>query len=179
MANPPNRPPQQQRPPQEQQRPKQQDKGAPRGRDRSETKQTPQTLRETKTGEDSQPGGVVTEEAVVVEGAGGAKNLTTQWVDVWLPGGKPMYIIVNTLPSNDLAVSIEQRSWKKSYAAKGRIQTDVTPIAPIGTQGKLVAKDTTTGEELTINFSWGPIAGPSLFARLIKLVKSLFTSSKS
>jgi hypothetical protein len=179
MANPPNRPPpQQQRPPQEQQRQKQQDKSAPRSREQSATNQRAEALRETKTGEDSQSG-VVTEAAVVVEGAGGAKNLTTQWVDVWLPGGKPMYIIVNTLPSNDLAVSIEQRSWKKNYVAKGRVQTDVTPIAPIGTQGKLVAKDTTTGEELTINFSWGPIAGPSLLARLIKLVKGLFTSGKA
>ena len=114
---------------------------------------------------------------MVVEGTGGARNLAYEWVDVWLPGGKPMYIIVKTLPENDLQVAIEQRSWKKSYAAKGRVQTDVTPIAPIGTTGKLVAKDTTTGEELTVNFHWGPISGPSLLARLLKFVKGLFTNS--
>jgi hypothetical protein len=176
MSNPPDRPPQQQRPPQEQQRQKQQDQKTSRAKDRPETNQRNEELRESATKTESQVG-IVTEETVVVEGAGGAKNLTTQWVDVWLPGGKPMYIIVGTLPSNDLQVSIEQRSWKKTYAAKGRVQTDIVPIAPIGTTGKLTARDATTGEEVTINFSWGPISGPSLLARLIKLVKGLFTSS--
>ena len=176
MSNPPNRPPQQQRPPQEQQRPKQQDQKSSRAKDQSKANQRTEEFRESATKTDVESG-VVTEQAVVVEGAGGAKNLTTQWVDVWLPGGKPMYIIVNTLPGNDLAVSIQQRSWKKSYVGKGRVQTDVTPIAPIGTQGHLIAKDTTTGEELTVKFHWGSISGPSLFARLVKLVKRLFQST--
>jgi hypothetical protein len=177
MANPPNRPPpSQQRPPQEQQRQKQQDQNASRAKDRPDTKRRAEEFRESATKKDSQVG-IVTEEAVVVEGAGGAKNLTTQWVDVWLPGGKPMYIIVSTLPTNDLQVSIEQRSWKKTYAAKGRVQTDIVPIAPVGTAGKLMARDATTGEELSVNFTWYSMSGPSLLARLIKLVKGLFTSS--
>lgn len=176
MADPPNRPPPQQRPPQEQQRQKQQDRQTSRAKDRPDTKQRADEFRESAAKKESQVG-IVTEEAVVVEGAGGAKNLTTQWVDVWLPGGKPMYIVVGTLPNNDLQVSIEQRSWKKTYAAKGRVQTDVVPIAPVGTTGKLTARDATTGEELSVNFVWHPMSGPSLLARLIKLVKGLFTSS--
>lgn len=174
MANPPNRPPEQQRPPPDQQRKQPQDQQKSRAKDRPDTKQRAEEFRESATEEESRAG-IVTEQAVVVAGAGNAKNLTTQWVDVWLPGGKPMYIIVNTLPGNDLAVHIEQRGWKKDYVGKGSVKTDVTPIAPIGTQGHLLAKDTTTGEELRVNFSWGPISGPSLLARLIKLVKGLFT----
>jgi hypothetical protein len=174
MSNPPNRPPQQQRPPQEQQRQKQQDQKTSRAKDRPDTKQRGDEFRESATKVESQVA-LVAEETVVVEGAGGAKNLTTQWVDVWLPGGKPMYIIVNTLPGNDLAVHIEQHGWKKDYVAKGSVKTDVTPIAPIGTRGHLLAKDTTTGEELRVDFHWGPLGGPSLLARLIKLIKGLFT----
>ena len=183
MANPPNRPPQQRPPQQQQKAPPQQQKAPPPAQQRERTRERPANDRpaqrpEIKAEEEVQSG-VKTEEQIVVAGAGGAKNHATQWVDVWLPGGKPMYIIVTTLPGNDLDVMIEQRGWKKTYSAKGRVQTDVVPLAPIGTQGQLIAKDTTTGEELTVKFYWGPLKGPSLFARLVKLVKSLFVSSKT
>ncbi|HTO58024.1 MAG TPA: hypothetical protein VMJ74_09515 [Pseudomonadales bacterium] len=183
MSNPPNRPPppQQKAPPQQQKAPppsQQRERTQERTRERPAPNQRPAQRPEIKAEEEVQSG-VKTEEQIVVAGAGGAKNLATQWVDVWLPGGKPMYIIVTTLPGNDLDVMIEQRSWKKTYSAKGRVQTDVVPLAPIGTQGQLIAKDTTTGEELTVKFHWGPLKGPSLFARLVKLVKSLFVSSKT
>ena len=182
MANPPNQPPQQ-RPPQQQQKAPQRQNAPPPPQQRERTRERPANDRpaqrpEIKSEEEVQSG-AKTEEQIVVAGAGGAKNLNYQWVDVWLPGGKPMYIVVNTLAGNDLNVMIEQRSWKKTYSAKGRVQTDVTPIAPIGTQGQLIAKDTTTGEELTVKFHWGPIKGPSLFARLMKFVKSLFVTTKS
>jgi hypothetical protein len=178
MSNPPKQPPpQQQRPPAQNTGAPSQQRQRPRERtgERPAPSQSPVQRPEIKVEEEVQSG-VTTEEQTVVPGADGAKNLNYQWVDVWLPGGKPMYIVVNTLGSNDLNVLIEQRSWKKTYSAKGRVQTDVVPIAPIGTQGQLIAKDTTTGEELTVKFHWGPLKGPSLFARLMKLVKSLFTS---
>lgn len=123
--------------------------------------------------------GITTEEATVVEGAGGARNISYQWIDVWLPGGKPMYIIVNTLPDHELQVMIEQNSWKKNYVARGNIKTDVVPIAPIGTRGKLVAKDAATGEEHTVNFIWRQIVDQSLFAKFVAFIKSLFTNAKT
>jgi hypothetical protein len=182
MSNPPGQPPpQQQRPPpsqQQQQRPQQQQKAREqtKARDAGEQIAKPRQQEQTETQRQST---IEVQEETRVEGKGGAKNLATQWVDVWLPDGKPMYIIVTTLPEHDLQVSIEQRSWKKSYAAKGRVQTDVVPIAPIGTTGKLVAKDATTGEELTVNFHWYAMGGTSLFALIVKLVKRLFTNQKS
>src|SRR5215510_12018299 len=104
MAQPPAKPPtQQQRPPQQQQqRPRTQEQT--RARDTS-APSSPAQRPQVKVEEEAQVG-VKTEQAVVVEGAGGAKNLNTEWVDVWLPGGKPMYIIVTTLAGNDLNVMI-------------------------------------------------------------------------
>lgn len=184
MSNPPTQPPpQQQRPPpsqQQQQRPQQQQKSKARDttkpRDAGEQIAKPRQEEQADTQRQST---IEVQEETRVEGKGGAKNLATQWVDVWLPEGKPMYIIVTTLPDHDLQVSMEQRSWKKSYAAKGRVQTDVVPIAPIGTTGKLVAKDATTGEELTVNFHWHSMGGTSLFGLIVKLLKRLFTNQKS
>jgi hypothetical protein len=97
-----------------------------------------------------------------------------------LPHCNTAYIVVKTLADHDLQVAIEQPGWKKTYAAKGRVQTDVVPAAPVGTRGRLVATDVTTGEELTLNFHWVSFSrrGPSLFARLVKLVKRLFTNAK-
>jgi hypothetical protein len=182
MAQPPGKPPpQQQRPPaQKAAPPSQQQRQRPQERtgERPAPSQRPVQRPEIKVEEDVQSG-ITADEQIAVAGADGAKNLNYQWVDVWLPDGKPMYIVVNTLGSNDLNVMIEQRSWKKTYSAKGRVQTDVVPIAPIGTQGQLIAKDTTTGEELTVKFHWGPLQGPSLFSRLMKFVKSLFVNTKS
>jgi len=180
MSNPPGQPPsQQQRPqPQQPQQPQQQQKA----RDQSKSRDAGQHIakpRQDQQADTQRQSTIEVQEETRVEGTGGAKNLATQWVDVWLPDGKPMYIIVTTLPDHDLQVSIEQKSWKKSYAAKGRVQTDVVPIAPIGTTGKLVAKDATTGEELTVNFHWYAMGGTSLFGLIVKLLKRLFTNQKS
>jgi len=191
MSNPPAQPPPQQQrpPPAQQQRPpqqQQQQKARDQTREREQTKARDRDdsagkFRDAEvSAEAAQDKGIAVENETRVEGTNGASNLATQWVDVWLPDGKPMYIIVTTLPDHDLSVSIEQKSWRKNYAAKGRVQTDVVPIAPIGTTGKLVAKDTTTGEELTVNFHWGPMGGgSSLFGLIVKLIKKLFTNQKS
>jgi hypothetical protein len=181
MAQPPGKPPsQQQRPPARQQRQpgKQQQKpqqdAKARQRPAERTVERPQ-IRE----KEAEQSGLKAEETVVVAGTGGAKNLRYDFIDVWLPEGKPAYMIVHTAPGNQLKVELEQRSWKKSYAGNGSVKTDVVPIAPIGTVGTLFARDVTTGEELKATFHWGPIKGPSLLARLAKLIKSLFVSTKS
>lgn len=176
-------------PPQQQQRPPAQDRAAPpqdRAKGESQSRKTPTSRArdqsiaepEQEVRTDATPG-LESVEVTVVAGKTGEKNLAHQWVDVWLPGGKPMYIIVTTRPEHELQVMIEQRSWKKNYTARGRVQTDVTPIAPVGTTGKLIAKDLATGEELTVSFVWHWLVGPSLFARLVKLVKRLFTNQKA
>ncbi len=59
----------------------------------------------------------------------------------------------------------------KTYAGDSRIHTDVLPVVPIGTRGKLLARDTTTGETLEQPWLWGPIGSPSLWDRLVEIVK--------
>jgi hypothetical protein len=178
MSEPPHQnapPPQQKARDRPQDRPEEKSKPDTRGRDdarlRDRDADVPQTESEKKSSID-------VEEVTVVEGKGGEKNLAYQWVDVWIGNNKPMYIIVTTRPEHALAVTIEQASWKKSYQAKGRVQTDVTPVVPVGTRGQLYARDLDTGEELTVKFVWGWITGPSLFSMLWKLVKRLFTNAK-
>ena len=185
MSNPPGQPPpQQQRPPpsQQQRPPPQQPQQQQKPRDQTKSRDAGQHIakpRQDEQADTQRQSTIEVQEETRVDGKGGERNLATQWVDVFLPDGKPMYIIVTTLPDHDLEVSIEQRSWKKSYAAKGRVQTDVVPIAPIGTTGKLVAKDATTGEELTVDFHWHAMGGTSLFGLIVKLLKRLFTNQKS
>lgn len=88
------------------------------------------------------------------------------------------YDIVKTLPANELSVMIEQHGWKKTYSAKGRVETDVAPLAPVGTTGQLIVRDMTTGEELTVKYRWVSSKPPLLLARLVKFIVGLFNKPK-
>ncbi len=118
--------------------------------------------------------GVEIEKAVVTQGRAGEKNISLEWVGVKLPGGRSANFIVRTAPGNTLEVLIEQRSYKKAYTGSGTVTTQVLPVAPAGTQGKLVARDTTTGESLEQPWQWIRLGGDSDLPGLWEKIKKFF-----
>lgn len=112
------------------------------------------------------------EEAQVTAGKNGALNIRVEQIPVPLPNAIPCRFVVTTAAGNGLEVFMEQRSYRKSYQGASSLQTEVTPVAPVGTTGKLVARDLTTGETFERPWTWRTIAGRR---GLWALIKRLFT----
>ncbi len=113
------------------------------------------------------------EEARVTEGKDGARNIRVQWIRVPLPHADPCRFAVTTAAGNALEVSMEQKSYRRSYQGTSSLQTDITPVAPNGTKGMLTVRDLTTGETLEQPWMWR--AGGGGLSGLWALLKRLFT----
>jgi hypothetical protein len=113
-------------------------------------------------------------EEVATAGRAGERNLRIEWIDVWIGNNKPCCFNVVTLPENQLEVELEQAAYKKKYSGGGALKTDVTPVVPIGTRGKLIARDLTTGEVLEQTWVWRNLGGASFFGWLVTAVRKLF-----
>jgi hypothetical protein len=113
------------------------------------------------------------EEAQITAGKDGAQNIRVKWIDVPLPNAVPVRFAVTTAAGNALEVSMEQQSYRKSYQGTSSLQTDITPVAPHGTKGKLTVRDLTTGETLEQPWTWRSGAGG--WSGLWELLKRLFT----
>ena len=77
-------------------------------------------------------------------------------------GHRPAGFKVATLPGNGLEVVMEQRSYRRTYSGAGWLKTGLTPVAPLGTTGRLVVTDTTTGETREQPWTWHRIGGGGL-----------------
>jgi len=106
-----------------------------------------------------QSSGVELEEAIVTAGRAGERNITIEKFWVWVDGHLPGGFNVGTRPGHVLEVMLEQRSYRKSYSGTGSLKTGLMPIAPIGTKGRLVVTDVTTGETLEQPWVWYRIGG--------------------
>lgn len=105
------------------------------------------------------------EAAVVTAGRAGERNITVQWIDVWIGNAKPCRFDVATQPGHGLEVIVEQGHYRKTYTGIGALSTQPVPVAPIGTKFKLRVTDTTTGEILDQNGIWYDMSG-SLWSAL-------------
>lgn len=113
------------------------------------------------------------EEARSTAGKDGASSIQVRWIEVPLPHALPCRFAVTTATGNALEVSMEQLSYRKSYTGISSLQTDITPVAPNGTEGKLTVRDVTTGETLEQPWRWRARGGG--LSGLWELLKSLFT----
>jgi hypothetical protein len=120
--------------------------------------------------------GIKTEPAKVTLGKAGEQNLRIEWVDVPLGGDRSVYFNIVTAAGNALEVEAEQASYRKAYRGSGSLRTDVMPVAPIGTRGRLVVRDTSTGEVLEQPWVWISLSGMSLFGLIVAAFKKLFTN---
>jgi hypothetical protein len=117
-----------------------------------------------------------TEPAKRTAGKAGEQNLRIEWVDVPLGGDRSAYFNVSSVAGNALEAELEQLAYRKRYGGAGGLRTDVVPVAPIGTRGRLVARDTTTGEVLEQPWTWYSLGGFSLFGLIVAAFRKLFTN---
>ena len=126
-------------------------------------------------------------EQIATAGQGGERNLVIQWIahtevdgSPWYSYALSAYFEVKTLPSHGLEVIMEQVLYKKTYTGTGALRTQLIPVGLIGTKGRLIAHDTTTGETLEGPWTWYPLGsgGLGFFSRLWNAFKrSLWKST--
>ena len=163
-------------PPQEQQRrrPQERAKEQSRSASASQPRTADQTaLQDATTSEQQRQSDMALDEATVTEGKDGARNIKVQWIRVSLPHADPCKFAVTTAGGNALEVSMEQLSYRKSYQGTSSLTTDITPVAPNGTNGKLTVHDLTSGETLEQPWVWRARTGG--LSGLWELLKRLFT----
>jgi len=91
------------------------------------------------------------------------------WVDV--DGNLPCGFDVTTRAGHGLEVVIEQQAYRRVYTGTGSLKTAVCPVAPIGTKGRIIARDTTTGETVEQPWTWHLIGrGGGLWAFIKRLL---------
>jgi hypothetical protein len=141
----------------------------PEARSKGEPIALPHTVTATSSKKAS---GLQMEEAVVTAGRAGEKNITLEkfWVEV--DGHLPCGFNVGTLEGHGLEVLIEQRSYRRTYTGTGALKTGLCPIAPIGTKGRILVTDTTTGETLEQPWTWYLYRRG--FSGLWRFIKGLF-----
>jgi len=140
----------------------------PETQERSETAEQRQTqpvsdfLTATDVEEQARRGkksGFTLGEAKVTAGRAGERNISIECVDVWVGNKKPVRFTVRTAAGNGLEVVMQQASYNKTLSGTGTVTTPITPIAPIGTKGKLIIRDTATGEILERPWTWHSLGG--------------------
>jgi hypothetical protein len=104
-------------------------------------------------------------------GRSGERNLQLKFTDVWLGSARSGRFNLQTSAGNGLEATIEQAVYRRTYGGTGMLETQALPVAPIGTKGKIVARDTTTGEVLELAFTWIDIGrgGGGLWAMIKRL----------
>jgi hypothetical protein len=114
------------------------------------------------------------EEAQITEGKDGARNLQAQWINVALPSADSCRFAITTAAGHAIEAVMEQKNYRRSYQGTSSLQTDIVPVAPDGTKGKLTVHDMATGETLERPWTWHAGAG-GLLSSLWQLLKQLFT----
>lgn len=112
-------------------------------------------------------------EQVVTAGRAGEQNLRIEWIDVEVNGYGCVRFNVATVAGNELDVEMQQLSYRRKYTGSSTLATDITPIVPVGSRGKLIAIDVSTGETLEMTWIWRTRSGPSFLTWLVNSVKKL------
>jgi hypothetical protein len=113
---------------------------------------------------------------VLKQTAGRAGEFTITLEKFWVQVGNsfPCGFKVATRPENELEVTLEQLSYRRVHNGRGGLTTQVIPVVPIGTKGRVIARDITTGEIVEQPWKWHRI-GP--FSNLWNLIKDLLFKS--
>lgn len=131
----------------------------------------PIALKQTTTAPASRKApGLEMEKAITTVGQGGELNITIEkfWVEV--DGHLPAGFNVTTREGHGLDVLLEQLVYKRTYTGTSAVKTGLTPIAPIGTKGRILVTDTTTGETLEQPWTWRSRGSFSLWQMIKRLI---------
>jgi hypothetical protein len=100
----------------------------------------------------------------------GERNIVVEKIPVPVGNNIPCRFNVKTLSGNELEVTLEQTVYRKSFRGQGTVSTTVIPVAPIGTKGKLTARDLTTGEVVEQPWTWHLLSRVTgLWAMILRL----------
>ena len=107
-------------------------------------------------------------EQKVTAGRAGERNIVVEKIPVPVGLNIPCRFNVTTLAGNELEVTLEQTVYRKSFTGQGKVMTTVIPVAPIGTKGKLIARDLATGEVVEQPWTWHLLSS-GLWAMILRL----------
>ena len=89
---------------------------------------------------------------------------------------RSVYFNISTAAGNEIQATVKRKAYKRDYGATGSPRTQVTPVAPIRTNGVLLVIDVSTGEKLEQPWTWIFLGGGAgWLSRLWKNVRGLFT----
>ena len=108
-------------------------------------------------------------------GRTGERSITLEKFWVQVGNAFPCGFKVGTLAENELEVTLEQLSYRRIHTGRGALTTQVIPVVPIGTNGRVIARDIATGEIVEQPWKWQRIGPLSRFWDLIR--KLLFKTS--
>ncbi len=123
--------------------------------------------------------GINVGELMASAGRAGEGNLATERIDVWVGSARSARFDIQTVAHNGLEVVVEQATYRKNYTGNEAVRTEVTPVAPIGTQGKLTVRDIVTGEVLEQPWTWLPLSEPGPLARVLSGIMRRLTRVRS
>ena len=129
------------------------------------------TLEDTQTTGKQKPA-VSMGEKKVTAGRAGERNIAIQWISTPVGNHMSARFNVTTAAGNPLEVTIGQLEYRRVFTGEGTVATAVVPVAPIGTAGKLIARDVATGEIAEQPWKWYLIGGGGW--SLWGLIKRLF-----
>ena len=105
----------------------------------------------------------------VTAGRSGERNIVVEKIPVPVGSNIPCRFNVTTRAGNELEIQLEQTVYRKTFTGQGKVMTSVIPVAPIGTKGKLTARDLATGEVVEQPWTWHLLSG-GLWAMILRLL---------
>ena len=114
-------------------------------------------------------------ELKVTAGRSGERNILIEKFWVQVGNAFPCGFNVKTLAGNNLEVTLEQLSYKKPHYGTGKLTTTIIPVVPIGTKGRVIVHDTTTGEIAEQPWTWHLLGGGGIgsFGGIWSFIKRL------
>jgi hypothetical protein len=97
-------------------------------------------------------------------GKAATRTLGIEWIPTpipWPEGGTAGSVRFKITSSGgaSMEAQLQQLSYNRTESGQGSIMTSVVPAAPIGTRGKLVARDPATGETVEQPWVWVRLGG--------------------
>ena len=108
-------------------------------------------------------------------GKAATRTLGIEWIPApipWPQGGTAQSVRfrVTTSAGAVIEARLEQLAYDRTESGQGTIMTSIVPAAPIGTRGKLVARDPATGETVEQPWIWVSLGGGGLWALIKRLI---------
>jgi hypothetical protein len=127
----------------------------------------PQSFRESEQRTGGQQGkapGFKAEPEKVTLGRAAARTLAIEWIPApvpWPQGGtaRSVRFKVTTSAGSAIEARLEQLAYNRTESGQGSLTTQIVPAAPIGTRGKLTARDPATGETVEQPWVWVNLGG--------------------